>query len=177
MKAISLWQPWASLLVTGRKRCETRGWPTSHRGLLLVHAAKAWNMGLAMYAFASPFREALQASGIVFAADEDEARRAWGMPLGAVVGRVDVVDCIPTELCHQAEPGSSPDMPPLRITSAPGRHLLLLGENERAFGDFSPRRFAFVCEKSVRFAEPVPYRGRQGLFEVPDSIIPAEYRA
>src|SRR5581483_10298670 len=40
MKAISLWQPWASLWLTDAKIHETRHWPTSHRGWLLVHAAK-----------------------------------------------------------------------------------------------------------------------------------------
>ena len=46
MKAISLWQPWASLCVlpgpNGRavKTIETRSWPTKYRGPLAVHAAK-----------------------------------------------------------------------------------------------------------------------------------------
>jgi hypothetical protein len=42
MKAISLWQPWASLLFTTprAKLHETRHWPTSYRGLLYIHAAK-----------------------------------------------------------------------------------------------------------------------------------------
>jgi len=40
MKAISLWQPWASLWLTPAKIHETRHWPTRHRGPLLVHAAK-----------------------------------------------------------------------------------------------------------------------------------------
>lgn len=40
MKAISLWQPWASLWAAGVKIHETRHWATKHRGWLLVHAAK-----------------------------------------------------------------------------------------------------------------------------------------
>lgn len=40
LKAISLWQPWASLMTIGAKQNETRSWPTSHRGLLAIHAAK-----------------------------------------------------------------------------------------------------------------------------------------
>jgi hypothetical protein len=40
MKAISLWQPWASLWVSGRKIHETRSWRTRHRGWLAVHAAR-----------------------------------------------------------------------------------------------------------------------------------------
>lgn len=40
MRAISLWQPWASLIADGRKRYETRHWSTNYRGPLAIHAAK-----------------------------------------------------------------------------------------------------------------------------------------
>lgn len=41
MKAISLTQPWASLVIDGRKHIETRSWPTSFRGVVAIHAAKS----------------------------------------------------------------------------------------------------------------------------------------
>ena len=40
MKAITLWQPWASLIAVGAKTIETRGWATNYRGPLAIHAAK-----------------------------------------------------------------------------------------------------------------------------------------
>jgi hypothetical protein len=40
MKCISLIQPWASLVLFGEKRIETRNWSTTHRGPLLFHALK-----------------------------------------------------------------------------------------------------------------------------------------
>jgi activating signal cointegrator 1 len=42
MKAISLWQPWASAIALGYKRFETRGWCTGYRGEIAIHAAKRW---------------------------------------------------------------------------------------------------------------------------------------
>lgn len=39
MKAISLWQPWASLVALGVKTIETRSWSTKYRGPLTIHAA------------------------------------------------------------------------------------------------------------------------------------------
>ncbi len=42
MKAISIWQPWASLIAIGAKQIETRSWATGYRGLLVIHAAKRW---------------------------------------------------------------------------------------------------------------------------------------
>ncbi len=38
-KALSLLQPWASLVVMGLKKIETRSWSTPYRGLLLIHAS------------------------------------------------------------------------------------------------------------------------------------------
>lgn len=40
MKAISLWQPWATMLACGFKTHETRSWPTKHRGEIAIHAAR-----------------------------------------------------------------------------------------------------------------------------------------
>lgn len=42
MRAISLWQPWASAIALGHKRIETRGWSTPYRGPLAIHAALRW---------------------------------------------------------------------------------------------------------------------------------------
>lgn len=40
MKAITLWQPWATLMSLGAKRFETRSWSTAYRGPLIIHAAR-----------------------------------------------------------------------------------------------------------------------------------------
>lgn len=40
IRAISLWQPWATLIALGHKRYETRSWGTAYRGPLAIHAAK-----------------------------------------------------------------------------------------------------------------------------------------
>lgn len=40
MKALSIQQPWAWLIVNGYKRIENRSWRTSFRGPVLIHAGK-----------------------------------------------------------------------------------------------------------------------------------------
>ncbi|MNQ62267.1 ASCH domain protein [compost metagenome] len=40
MKALSIRQPWAWLIIHGGKDVENRSWHTKHRGRFLVHAAK-----------------------------------------------------------------------------------------------------------------------------------------
>jgi activating signal cointegrator 1 len=39
MKAISIHQPWASLITFGAKRLEARSWHTPYRGPILIHAS------------------------------------------------------------------------------------------------------------------------------------------
>ena len=42
MKALSILQPWAWLIVTGHKDIENRSWFTPYRGRFLVHAGKKY---------------------------------------------------------------------------------------------------------------------------------------
>lgn len=41
MKVLSLKEPWATLIMAGKKRIETRSWKTRYRGPLLLHASAA----------------------------------------------------------------------------------------------------------------------------------------
>jgi ASCH domain-containing protein len=41
VKALSIRQPWAWLIVTGYKDLENRSWRTNYRGPLLIHAGRA----------------------------------------------------------------------------------------------------------------------------------------
>lgn len=41
MKVLSVKQPWAELIASGRKTLEVRSWTTSHRGPLLIAACAA----------------------------------------------------------------------------------------------------------------------------------------
>jgi len=40
MKALSIKNPWATLIADGKKTIETRTWPTKYRGPLLICATK-----------------------------------------------------------------------------------------------------------------------------------------
>ena len=42
-KALSIRQPWASVMAIGAKRIENRNWSTRFRGRVLIHASKWWN--------------------------------------------------------------------------------------------------------------------------------------
>lgn len=60
-------------------------------------------------------------------------------PLGVVVGTVEIIDCVPVE------------------DVADG-----LTAQEKALGDYSPGRWAWVLENPVMFDTPIPAKGKQG---------------
>jgi activating signal cointegrator 1 len=86
MKALSILQPWASLIVHGFKRIETRSWMTLHRGFLAIHAAAWFRKAQRERYRQHPFRDCLAAAGIHRMAD---------FPLSSIVGVVNVIDCVP----------------------------------------------------------------------------------
>lgn len=59
MKAISLLQPWASLVAVGAKRIETRSWPAKYRGPLAIHASKGFPKEAQELCLQEPFSSAL----------------------------------------------------------------------------------------------------------------------
>lgn len=152
VKCISLWQPWATLWVSGEKIGETRSWYTAHRGPLVVHAAKKWNRELGRAATSEPFKSALGRLGLdptwlKCANTSPTARKMMG--LGMLVGIVNIVDCV------QITEENCPD------------------GNEREFGDYRLGRFRWIAEKPRMFSDPVPWRGSQGIFNIPDGILKA----
>lgn len=76
---LSLWQPWASLVVLGAKRWETRSWATRYRGRLLIHATKRFDAENRALCREEPFRSALAKHGYT-----DPSQ----LPLGAILGGV-----------------------------------------------------------------------------------------
>ncbi len=147
--AISLWQPWATLIAIGAKQHETRGWSTKHRGRILIHASKRWTTSLTVVSTSDRFRQALERASVTFT--PTSRAPGCGLPLGAFVAEAELVQVIPTEDVDVA-----PDA------------------DERYFGDFSPGRFAWRLANVHRLAVPVPYCGRQGLFRVPSDVLSLE---
>lgn len=89
MKALTLWQPWASLVAAGGKRLETRSWSTAYRGPLLIHAATREPPTVCAAAFDE---EAIQVLGV------SDYRT---LPRGVVVAIAELVDVRPTETVRQ----------------------------------------------------------------------------
>ena len=151
MKALSLTQPWATLVAIGAKRIETRSWQTKYRGPLAIHAAKGWPVRNEMLCRAEPFRSAFLSRG--------EVAYAQGatFPKGYIIAVVELVDCVSIPcrrwgMVDDTHAGVLFDVPPL--------------EPELSFGDYTPGRYAWVLRNPRLLATPIPCKGRLGLFEV-----------
>jgi len=149
MKALTLTQPWAAMVAIGAKRIETRSWSTKYRGPLLIHAAAGLGpvggkLSLVDLCHTDPFYDVLQAAGI---------RRATSLPFGAIVAVAELVSVIPTEILNRQ--GSW-------IIDTDTWNLT---EQERAFGDYTPGRYAWLLADVQPLATPIPAKGALGLWE------------
>lgn len=156
MKAISLWQPWASLIVIGAKRFETRFWYTPYRGPILIHAAKKRNNDLIDMCECDPFFTELR--GLQSDPLPNGRNIFDALPLGCIIGVADLVECYHTSLI---------DM----VSCSNGRVVNLPTGDELEFGDFHPGRYAWQLKNVTRFITPIPYKGAQGLFNVEDNLV------
>jgi hypothetical protein len=132
VRAISLWQPWATAIVVGSKRIETRHWTTKYRGPLAIHAAKRWD------------RQQREFASVEFTLGRLPRR----LPFGAVIATARLVDVQPTE--------------ELALTAS---------AVERLYGNYEFGRFGWLLEDVVALPEPIPYRGGQSFFTVPDELL------
>ena len=99
MKALSIRQPWAWLIVNGYKDIENRTWSTDFRGRVYVHAGRRIKSG----DFPEQ-RDYIRESGLILPEEP---------PLGAIVGEVTITDCVdssssPWFCCHYVFLLSSP---------------------------------------------------------------------
>ena len=81
MKALSLKQPWATLIVTGIKLIENRTWVSNYRGPLLIHASKTWDENGARWVMHN-FGEL---KGFI---------RSSNHIKGSIIGKVKMIDCV-----------------------------------------------------------------------------------
>ena len=141
MKALSLWQPWATLIAIGAKRVETRSWSTSYRGPVAIHAAKKQDYDSLAMCLEQPFRSALIAGGIRYPKE---------MPFGAIVAVVNL------DKCAHIVNGWRP-----RVPHCP---------HEVDFGDYTEGRWAWDLHAVRPLKEPVVCSGAQGLWDVGPGI-------
>ena len=81
MKALSLKQPWATLIVAGIKPIENRTWSCPYRGPLLIHASQNWDKEGARW-IVDQFPDL---RGLIYVSTHLKGR---------IIGQVEMIDCV-----------------------------------------------------------------------------------
>jgi hypothetical protein len=84
--ALSIRQPWASLILLAGKDIENRTWETRVRGPILIHAAKGMTR--------QEYTEALDFASAVGAFMSTSRFSFDRLPRGGIIGSVNLVDCV-----------------------------------------------------------------------------------
>ena len=150
MKALTLWQPWASLIAVGQKSIETRCWKTKYRGELAIHsAARLPPNWLGASRHQPRFRDAL---ADIFNCRRDCDDRT-GLHIDGVIQKLPYgkVLCIVRLLDIEETGGIETDKE-------------IIGEREYMFGNYEPGRYAWHLELLETFPEPIPAKGNRMLW-------------
>lgn len=146
LRAISLWQPWASAIAAGSKTYETRSWrfPKAYAGqFVAIHASRRWQRE--EREFAAEFK----GHGIGLGYEGQP-------PLGALVAVGRLVECLPTEALYGPD-AANPAIPDRRAWE------------EYMLGNHGPGRFAWKFADVVRL-DPIPCIGRQGFWALEQEV-------
>jgi hypothetical protein len=141
MKALTLWQPWASLVAAGLKQYETRHWqpPKSLIGCnIAIHAAMHWSK--------EEWRitnDLMRRYPVVKQLFDPTDKGEFTIIRGAVLVAVRLVACIPSEeLIH------------------------VISEQEKAFGNYGAKRYGWKLEiVKIPPNGPIPAKGGQGFWD------------
>lgn len=142
MKAITIHQPWATLITIGAKGLESRGWTTRYRGPLAIHAGKRIDLDACQL---EPIRTVLA----------DHGYTADNLPTGVVLCVATLSEVYPINIAGNSFAGS------IDRQGAVAKHI---EGNEFEFGWYEEGRYAWELSNVQRLSEPVPAKGQQGLW-------------
>ena len=135
MKALTLWQPWASLMAIREKGFETRSWSTEYRGDMAIHAAKKPLSKIQIPDTTFVLMQSLL---------DQNGLDIFDLPYGCVVAVGCLIEIFPTEE-HW--------------------HRLNIRMKDLELGDWSEGRFAWDFAEVKALDPPIPARGSQGIWE------------
>jgi hypothetical protein len=170
MKALTLYQPWATLVAVGAKRIETRSWSTKYRGPLAIHVSK--NKSQLNIAMEEPFASTLESILVSISSVQPKHFGCHGqekeyriltenLHLGCVIATCELIDCRPTNQLDFETYRNDPRADPAWCM---GNYAWIIDKREQAFGDYSPGRFMWFLANVKLLPEPIPARGAMGLW-------------
>lgn len=156
MYAISLWQPWASLIAEGIKVQETRSWSPPHWLIgerIAIHAAKRQVTKALLKHLPKEIH--------------DPMIKAYGwdwldsIPYGAVICTAElfgVAQIVDNESDSAMRDKGS--LPAIRVKT--GEHIAIVPD---PYGDYSAGRYIWGLRSIIKKGEPIPMKGQKGLWK------------
>jgi hypothetical protein len=146
MKCLSLWQPWASALFV----LDSHGIPIKLDETRCWHTNERGRIAIHAAKRKMPTPDAVPYIAALLECDLD-----WDtLPYGAIIGTTELV-----------EVRTGPQAATLRTPEQ------LFWGDYRKFGDNGKLRYAFEMVNPQLLSKPLPYRGFQKIFEVPDEFL------
>ena len=174
MRAISLWQPFASAIAWGDKQIETRSWGTRYEGLLLICATA--KTPLDDFEAATCNRhvvEVLLRENIIdtshgFGRIEPEPVVALKrLPQACAVAVAYLYACDMIEAAHATDDGGT-FLRARALFEHPTEYTI--SPMEAAFGFYDSGRFAWKLRDVRPLPQPIPCKGAQGIWKVPAEL-------
>lgn len=177
MKAISLWQPWASLIACGAKPFETRHWAPPRELIgqpIAIHAAKKIDKQAAQLAQDLMYGQHKDGGfdladklGATMSKTPDRLMGRFGqalMPIGCVVAIVRLDGAF--QLGERAEGTAVPAAGVVRrLISRQMPDCFTVRYDD--FGDYTPGRWAWLLREVKPLNPPSEVKGHQGFFDLP----------
>jgi hypothetical protein len=154
VKALTLHQPYASLMAIAAKRYETRSrrWDCLLGQDVAICSAKTFPAKYRTWAYHDPiFRATLSAAHLI--PTQQTGMVPENLPLGFVLCVVQIASVSDTEWFTGGTPVQ-----------------FQLSAEERAFGDYSEGRFVYTTRNLRALKHPVSVRGYQGIFNLPPDV-------
>ena len=157
MKAITILQPWTSLIACGEKKIETRSWETKYRGKIAIHAGKKYQ---------NPFEVSQEIFTNICRCLRIKKLDDWhDLERGKVIAIADLVDCVKIEAYNFNTKGVING-----IWLVNGDYIEGI---ELDFGDYTLGRYVWILE-NVQLINPVPARGQQRLWNWDEKLFKLE---
>jgi hypothetical protein len=153
VNALTITQPWATLIAVGVKRIETRSWYSHHRGPLAIHAAKGFTAEDKEACYIPQFRAALAPFVNIHQPIESQ------LPFASVIATCTLLSVIPV-----SKLAWDPDGNDVKCSVWPPGFEIADANNERTFGNYEDGRFAWLLG-NIKRIDPIEARGAQGLWK------------
>ena len=159
MKAISIKQPWASLIAHGIKDVENRTWkcPTKYIGQrVLIHAS-----GKPLQCIG--FFDSILTNEQLSALPKDKDFKDYGFEVGSIIGSIKIVGCVINHPSVWAEKSEAYDFDKDVFPNGAPSNVGKKGDT-----------YNWLLAEPILFEEPIPAKGKLSFWEFDDKLLTKE---